>query len=189
MKIGTYSYEEYIEKVISFHGSVAPGMIAGGFMVDLARTNLPPGEFFDVICEASHCLPDAVQILTPCTIGNGWLKIVPTGRFAVIFFEKHTGAGTRVFMDPEKLEKWSEIKSWFFRIIPKHQQDSALLVSQLQEAGNSIYSIEQVTVKERFITKIVKETPAIILCPSCGEAYPENFGVPCPACAGNGPCE
>lgn len=187
MNIGTFSYDEYIEKIIAFHGSVAPGMVAGGFMVDLVRNNLPPGEFFDVICETSHCLPDAVQVLTPCTIGNGWLKIVPTGRFAIIFFNKYTGAGVRVFMDPNRFAEFNEIRTWFFRSTPKHQQDTSLLLSQLKTAGTSIYSVMQVQVKDHYFIKNNKMVSSIIICSSCGEAYPENYGVPCPACSGNGP--
>ena len=49
MKIGSYSYDEYIHLVKSFHGSLAPGLIIGGFIVDTALKNLPPGEFFDAI--------------------------------------------------------------------------------------------------------------------------------------------
>ena len=46
MSISDYSFEEYIEMVKSFHGHVAPGLVIGGFMVDLALKNLPEGEFF-----------------------------------------------------------------------------------------------------------------------------------------------
>jgi formylmethanofuran dehydrogenase subunit E len=60
--------------VKSFHGYVAPGVVLGGVMVDLARRQLPPEVLFDAVCETRHCLPDAVQLLTPCTLGNGWLK-------------------------------------------------------------------------------------------------------------------
>ena len=103
MNIGPYGFEEYIEKVKGFHGSVAPGLVAGGIMVDIARANLPEGELFDVLCETKQCLADAVQLLTPCTIGNGWLKIVDTSRYALIFFNKYTGEGVRVHLDAAKL--------------------------------------------------------------------------------------
>jgi len=88
--------ECYLEMVKAFHGHVAPGMIFAGLMVDLAYRNLPPGEFFDAVCETRACLPDAIQILTPCTVGNGWLRIVDIGRFALSFYEKYTGDGVRV---------------------------------------------------------------------------------------------
>lgn len=30
IKIGTYSYDEYVQLVKSFHGNMAPGLIIGG---------------------------------------------------------------------------------------------------------------------------------------------------------------
>jgi hypothetical protein len=36
MTICSYAFEDYVEKVRSFHGFAAPGVIIGGFMVDLA---------------------------------------------------------------------------------------------------------------------------------------------------------
>src|SRR5512145_1834730 len=90
------SISEYMRMVEEFHGHLAPGLIIGGFMVDLALKNRPDCEFYDVICETSTCLPDAIQMLTPCTYGNGWLKIVDTGRFALTVFDKYNGNGTRV---------------------------------------------------------------------------------------------
>ena len=77
-----YSFETYTELVKSFHGHAAPGLITGGKMVDIALNNLPQDILFDAICETSNCLPDAIQLLTPCTIGNGWLKILRLGRLA-----------------------------------------------------------------------------------------------------------
>ena len=86
--IGSYSFEEYIDKVKAFHGHVAPGLVVGGYMVDLALQHFPPGRLFDALSETRACLPDAVQLLTPCTIGNGWLKIINLGRFIKIFWIK-----------------------------------------------------------------------------------------------------
>ena len=117
-----HTFNEYLELVKSFHGHIAPGMILGGFMVDLAYRHLPDGEFFDAICETRACLPDAIQILTPCTIGNGWLKVIDVGRFALSFYEKYTGLGVRVFADPAKLESYPEIKGWFFKQKSKKKQ-------------------------------------------------------------------
>src|SRR5208282_754967 len=62
-KILAYTFEEYSALVRKFHGSAAPGVMIGGFMVDLAYSRLPSGGLFDVICETAKCLPDAVQLL------------------------------------------------------------------------------------------------------------------------------
>ncbi|MBW1978010.1 MAG: formylmethanofuran dehydrogenase subunit E family protein [Deltaproteobacteria bacterium] len=68
MNICSYTYEEFLNLVRSFHGHVAPGVIIGGFMVDLALATLQAEEPAGAICETSSCLPDAIQLLTPCTI-------------------------------------------------------------------------------------------------------------------------
>ncbi len=90
-----HTYNEYIDMIKSFHGYVAPGLVLGGFMVDLAYQNCPQGEFFDTLCETRACLPDAIQLLTPCTVGNGWLRIIDLGKFALTLFEKYHGEGVR----------------------------------------------------------------------------------------------
>ena len=41
MNICSYTFEEYVERVRSFHGFAAPGVVIGGFMVDLAYQHLP----------------------------------------------------------------------------------------------------------------------------------------------------
>jgi formylmethanofuran dehydrogenase subunit E len=62
-------------------------------MVDLALSILPRGILFDAIAETGHCLPDAIQLLTPCTVGNGWLKVRDLGRFALALYDKQSGEG------------------------------------------------------------------------------------------------
>jgi formylmethanofuran dehydrogenase subunit E len=111
MEIGPYSFEEYLEKAAAFHGNPAPGLILGGYMVELAKSRLPEGCIFDAIVETPKCLPDAVQLLTLCSYGNGWMKIVNLGRYAVSLYDKFTGKGVRVFLDSEKLKSWPEIES------------------------------------------------------------------------------
>src|SRR4030042_1863444 len=71
MNILSYTFEEYFERVQSFHGFAAPGVVIGGFMVDLAYQHLPEDRLFDAICETAKCLPDAIQLLTSCTVANG----------------------------------------------------------------------------------------------------------------------
>lgn len=57
MKFGHYSYDEYLHLIKSFHGRLAPGLVLGGFMVNLALKSLPDGDIFYAICETSDCLP------------------------------------------------------------------------------------------------------------------------------------
>jgi formylmethanofuran dehydrogenase subunit E len=185
MNIGTYSYEEYLHLVKSFHGSLAPGLIIGGFIVDLALKHLPEGEFFDALCETPVCLPDAVQILTPCTIGNGWLTVLDFGRFAVTMYEKKSGRGVRVFLDARKLENWPEVRDWYLKRKKKQEQDFERLLAQIKEAGHGLLGLQRVRVEPEKIRR--KKMGPVGLCPVCGEAYPARDGERCRNCRGETP--
>jgi formylmethanofuran dehydrogenase subunit E len=185
MNICTYSYEEYLHLVKSFHGHLAPGLIVGGFIVDLAMKNLPEGEFFDAICETPVCLPDAVQILTPCTTGNGWLSIVPFGRFAVTLYEKYTGKGVRVFLDTQKLDSWPKVRDWYLKKKKKNEQNPDLLLAQIKEAGHGLLGIQHVQVNPEKVRR--KKLGPVGICPVCSEAYPSRDGLSCRNCQGETP--
>lgn len=180
-----HTYDEYIDMIKAFHGHVAPGMVLGGFMVDLAHRNLPQGEYFDAICETRACLPDAIQILTPCTIGNGWLKIIDLGRFALSLYEKYTGDGIRVYVDSQKLDNWPEVKTFFFKLKPKKEQDSEVLISEINLAHTSIFGIQKVMIDLDAIKSNRRD--AFAICPLCGEGYPEGDGEICLGCQGEAP--
>ena len=179
------TYGEYIEMVKAFHGHVAPGMILGGFMVDLAYRNLPKGEFFDAICETRACLPDAIQLLTPCTVGNGWLRIIDLGRFALCLFEKYSGNGVRAYVDSRSLDGWTAIKTFLFKLKHKKEQDSEALIKEINLARASILGVQRVVVDLAALKSHRRDTFAV--CPICGEGYPENDGKTCLACQGKAP--
>ncbi len=180
MKICSYTFEEYVERVERFHGFAAPGVLIGGFMVDLAYRHLPKEGLFDAISETPKCLPDAVQLLTPCTVGNGWLTVMNLGRYAITLYNKRTGEGVRVFLDPRKIEPWSEIKNWFFKLKPKKEQDEKLLMKQIKEAGADVCSVQQVRVAGRVLEK--RHRAGFAVCPRCKESYPVDDGTLCLAC-------
>lgn len=182
MIIRNYTFEEFVERVKEFHGYAAPGVIIGGSMVDLAYHHLPKEGLFDALCETPKCLPDAIQLLTPCTVGNGWLTVVNIGRYALTLYNKETGEGVRVFVDTEKLEIWPELKTWFFKLKPKKEQDQELLAAQIKEAGNGICSVQKVEVAERFIKR--RPRGSLAVCPKCREGYPLDDGPLCLACSG-----
>jgi len=184
MNICTYSFEEYLHLVKSFHGHLAPGLIVGGFMVDLAMKHLPEGEFFDAICETNVCLPDAVQILTPCTIGNGWLSIVPFGKFAVTLYEKYSGKGVRVYLDTEN---WipGRKSALVSKKKKKSEQNTDVLLAQIKEAGPCLFSIQHVQVEPEKVRR--KKMGPVDVCPAFGDAYPKRDGDKCQSCRGDTP--
>jgi len=185
MLIGPYTYEQYLDQIRRFHGHIAPGMVLGGFMVDLALENLPEGEYFDALCETQACLPDAVQLLTPCTIGNGWLKVVNIGRFAVTLYEKVGGLGIRVHVDAGKIEAWSELKSWYFKLKPKKEQSIERLLAEIRDAGSSVCSMKAVRLEQDFIRE--RRRNGFRICKLCGESYPRADGDICRGCGGEAP--
>ena len=185
MNIGNHTFEEYIEKVRSFHGFAAPGVVIGGFMVDLAYKYLPEKGLFDAICETDRCLPDAIQLLTPCTIGNNWLRVINFGRFVLTLYDKHNGDGVRVFVEPSKLDSWSEIKNWFFKSKPKQEQNNEILIEQIREAGATICGLQYLKVIPSFLKKQHREEFAI--CSRCHEAYPLADDELCLSCKGKAP--
>lgn len=83
MNIGNYTFNEFRQLAENFHGYAAPGLLVGGYMVEKARKELPKGTLFEAVVESAKCLPDAVQLLTPCSIGNQRLKILNLGRYAL----------------------------------------------------------------------------------------------------------
>ncbi len=182
-RILSYSYDEYVGMVREFHGSEAPGVVIGGFMVDMAVRNLPEGILYDALCETRSCLPDAIQLLTPCTIGNGWLKIIHNGRFALTLYDKQSREGVRVFLDAGKVKSWPEIEAWYFKLKPGKEQSRESIAREIREAADSILSIRHVRVKSQIAEK--RHKGGIAVCPECHEAYPVDDGEVCLACQGN----
>lgn len=185
MLIGPHTHDEFMEVARTFHGYPAPGLIIGGYMVELARRGLPEGVLFDAISETEQCLPDAVQLLTPCTVGNGWLRILNFGIYAVSLFDKRTGKGVRVHLDVDKLGPWGEIRTWFLKLKPKQEQDTPLLQAQIREAGADILTARPVTVRPDRLGH--KGKGLVDRCPLCGEYYPVASGGICRSCQGESP--
>jgi len=185
MDIGAYTFKEFRSLAENFHGYAAPGLLVGGYMVELAKRHLPEGTLFEAVVESGKCLPDAVQLLTLCSIGNNWMKIHNLGRYAVSLFDKHTGEGVRVSLDPVKMAAYPELKGWFFKEKPKKDQDVAVLEAEIEAAGDSICKVEPISVKRRFLGH--KHMTRIVCCPVCGEAYPVEDGPVCRGCQGEAP--
>jgi formylmethanofuran dehydrogenase subunit E len=158
--IGPYTFDGFLRRAAEFHGYAAPGLVIGGYMVDLAMRRLPEGTLFEALVETGKCLPDAVQLLTLCSTGNGRMKVVHWAR----------------------LENWPEIRAWFLKLKPKQEQDSERLLAEIREAGADICAVTAVQVSPRLLEKSHMEV--IALCPLCGEAYPAADGGICRKCQG-----
>lgn len=185
MNIGEYTFQEFKERAREFHGYPAPGLLIGGYMVEAAKARIPEGTLFEAMVETGKCLPDAVQMQTPCSTGNNWMKVKLLGRYAVSLYDKFTGVGVRVAVDQKELEKWPEIKSWFMKEKPKAEQDTDKLFDEIEQAGDTICSIRPITLSSKYLGH--GHMSSIDVCPVCGEAYPGSDGSICRGCQGEDP--
>jgi len=185
MNIGAYTFEEFKEKAREFHSYPAPGLLLGGYMVELAKSLLPPDILYEAVVETGKCLPDAVQLLTPLSTGNNWMKVVNLGRYALALYDKHTGQGVRVWVDPAKLGPYPELRGWLLKEKPKKEQDSVRLLEEIRQAGPAICSSRPVQVAERILRR--HGMGAVALCPVCSEPYPAKDGAICRGCQGEAP--
>ncbi len=184
-QVGPYTFEEFIEVVRSFHNYPAPGVLLGGIMVDELQRRMPDDVLYDAVCETAWCLPDAVQMLTPCTIGNGWMRIENFGVYALALYDKFTGQGFRAVLDPAKMDAVPNMKDWLFKLKPKKEQDSVGLRREIRTLGRFALRVEPVAVRGELL--VARSKGKIGLCPLCGDAYPSAFGAVCRSCQGESP--
>ena len=123
-----------------FHGWKAPGLVLGLFMVDLAQELIGIGTEADAIVETRHCLPDAIQLFTPCTVGNGWMKILDWDKFALSLYDRRERNGYRVWFDLIKAQQFPNLYKWFMRLVPKKELPLELLLETIMSAGRSVLS-------------------------------------------------
>ena len=185
MNIGSYTFQEFKRLAENFHGYAAPGLLIGGYMVEMAKVRIPEGTLFEAVVETRKCLPDAVQLLTLCSAGNNWMKVHNLGRYAVSLFDKHTGEGVRVSVDPAKLDAFPEIRGWFLKEKPKREQEPELLREEIRTAGMDLLQAAPVRIHPDFLVK--KGKGVVRRCPRCGEWYPAVLGDLCRRCQGDGP--
>ena len=143
MTVCGFSTEAFLGKIEEFHGWKAPGLVLGGFMVDWAKEQIGPDVEADAIVETRHCLPDALQIFTPCTIGNGWLKVLDWDKFALSLYDRRKLDGVRILFDLNKAEKFPNLYNWFMRLVPKKQLPLEVLIEDILKAKRSVFSAQK----------------------------------------------
>ena len=175
--------EDYLIRMEEFHGYRSPGMLLGGFMIDRSLETLGPTPYLNIVVETVVCLPDAVQLLTPCTFGNGFMQVLDWGKFALTAYDRKSLTGVRVWLDQDKLNGYPLVRSWFERTgRPREKPPFEDLAKEILIARSEM--IHQKTV--RLLRSLKDPTPVPTgLCTGCGESYPLRFGRVCPACGGH----
>jgi formylmethanofuran dehydrogenase subunit E len=171
--------ERVLAEIRSFHGFAAPGVVIGVFMVDWARERIGRETEADAVVETLRCLPDAVQLFTACTLGNGWMRVLDWDRFALTLYDRVSHRGARVWLDPDKTAAFPDIHGWFLKKIPKSELPLDVLLSGIFEARRAMLSCREVVVTD-FLRRPKKEF--VLICPGCGEAFDPRAGERCRGC-------
>lgn len=177
------SLEDYLISMEEFHGYRSPGLLIGGMMVDVSLRELGETPYLNVVTETVVCLPDAVQLLTPCTTGNGFLQVLDWGKFALTSYDRLSLSGVRVRLNSAALGRYPLIHQWFERSkrTPPEKPVFEELASEILEAGDGLILHSAVR-----LHRALKDSERVLTgqCPECGEPYPLRLGSSCPACQG-----
>jgi len=174
--------KDFMVRMEEFHGYRSPGILLRGCMLGTALDELTPTPYLNIVSETVVCLPDAIQLLTPCTLGNGFLQIRDWGKFALTAYDRKTLAGVRASLDHQRMAAYPLVLQWFDRSArtgPKPEFEA--LSDELLTAAKEV-----IVCREVAVLRALKETQAIQtgICPVCGESYARRLGDSCPACAG-----
>jgi formylmethanofuran dehydrogenase subunit E len=175
--------ERVLEEITNFHGFRAPEVVIGAVMVDWAKENIGLGVEADAIVETLRCLPDAVQLFTPCTLGNGWMRVLDWDRFALTLYDRATRRGGRVWLDAAKTAAHPAIHDWFLKRVAKDALPLETLLGSILEVRRAVLSCRSVIVTD-FLRRPKKEKVGI--CPGCGEAFDPRAGDCCKGCLRGG---
>lgn len=175
--------DEFLRRAEELHGHLSPGVVAGGFMLDKALKSYEPGEFLNAVVETVVCLPDAVQILTQCTLGNGFMQVLDWGKFAITLYDRQKLNGVRVWLDPEAVRTNQIVASWYLRSPGNGKVDKEVVIRELLSCGGELVQAFPVTLEVAL--KSTEKVPTGI-CVDCGESYPLRQGERCYTCQGQG---
>ena len=172
--------DAYVIRMEEFHGYRSPGMLIGGVMIENGTTLLGSTPYLNVVCETVVCLPDAVQLLTPCTFGNGFLQILDWGKFALTVYDRGRLDGVRVWLNPAGMASYPLISDWFQRTgVRREKPHFEDLAVEVLAAGPDLISSCRVRLPRSLKEKRPVPTG---LCPNCNESYPLHHGSTCIAC-------
>ncbi len=175
------SQDEYLVAMEEFHGHASPGTTMGGFMVDAAWRILGDVPYLNAAVETVVCLPDAVQMLTPCTMGNGFLQVMDWGKFALTLYDRESLEGARAWLSVENIEAHPLVANWYLRRPENREVEKEDVVRAILDGGFELIKARPVKVLAALKDKTKVPT---VLCPACGEYHPQRQGDLCLACGG-----
>lgn len=182
VKLCGIAYEDFLIEMEAFHGHRSPGVLLGGLMLDTVLEELESTPYLNIVCETVVCLPDAIQMLTPCTFGNGFLQILDWGKFALTAYDRQTLTGVRGWLDPDRLPEYPLVHNWFERTgRPREKPPFDLLAEEMLTTAPQLIVNRPVR-----LHRALKDPDPVPTgrCPKCSESYPLHLGPACPSCSG-----
>ena len=187
-----------LKELISFRGSSDPGVAYGIKMVQAAKDFLKIRDLkkanLYAIAETRRCLPDAIEFLAGCTVGNGRLLIKDYSKMAASFIDLDTKRGVRVIITPKfqrrdithsrksvRLERQRK----FAELIRHHEQHAKRI---LEAPAEELLRVQEIELLESPAT--LRPPTKIVFCERCGESVREekarlrNGKVLCLTCSG-----
>ena len=175
-------FDQFVLDMETFHGGRAPGIVVGGLMLEAALREVPDTPDLAIVVETYNCLPDAAQVLTHCTIGNGGLTVYDWGKFALSAYNRTTLKGVRTWLLMEAVAKWPLIDSWFNPSQYKgNRPDFEVLAKEFMRGRSELIGIQEIKVK---LPEGAGQKKKTALCSDCGESYFLKCGPKCSACQG-----
>lgn len=181
-KICGQDYQQFLIQMEEFHGGRSGGMLIGALLLEAAldRIGMPPD--LAVVAETVNCLPDAVQVLSPCTVGNGLLHILNWGKFALTAYRQERLVGVRARLSTDAVPDWPDLNRWFNRLEPEKEPpvfDD--LAKELFSGRDQLIEAFDIHLPGPMKEEHPVDTGA---CPQCSESCPIQPQPLCEACQG-----
>lgn len=112
------TFDEDLERAISFHGHLCGGQMTGVRMARYALNYFgieDPDTYRDLIVyvECDRCLTDAIMTVTNCHPGKRRMKCLDFGKQAATFYDINRDEAIRMINVAEKCPKGTDVREWF----------------------------------------------------------------------------
>ncbi len=175
-------YQTLLEKAQDLHGEFCPGIVLGTRMCMIAMEQLrmdtrKDNENLVVYVEIDRCLPDAIQAVTGCSLGNRRLKYSDYGKFIATFVDISSGRAVRVSALDDKLNSSQGFWTWLENIMISTKPGN--LTPQKEEIEFAAQLMEEIPLGDLLLMEEIhfevpeNDIPGFIehvaVCSVCGE--------------------
>ncbi len=176
--------DEIAKLAVELHGHLAPGIVLGLRMSNIALEKLGAtrgSRKLIAVSETYRCLADAMQAATGCTLGHGNAFVHDYGKLAITLGRADTKNGIRIALKKDAHRHSQLMKKWMLRRPNLTHAEEEELVRQLLQLEEKYFDIKEVKLN----LKTEFNTSKIAACSRCGDLVPEDstIGGLCKPCA------